>query len=291
LSDGYATSDIVEFIEGVVRSPKNRLWPDHDEPAWGDPLVGFCRGDDPVFQVFKDVAVGPFHWTPAEAFGLAYPDMEVKHEDLAVIVWILPQTENTKRDNRQKKNLPAERWARARIFGEAFNKQLRIEVEAELKKQGLPAVAPFCLEQYHNENSERFGRSSTWSERHMAFAAGLGTFGLCDGLITPVGKAMRAGSVVAKIAVEPAKRPYTNHTAYCLHHSRGTCGECIKRCPVGALSRDGHDKIKCRTFLEGPTARYVTNNFGFVGYGCGLCQVGVPCESGIPEELRRQHAM
>ena len=23
-------------------------------------------------------------------------------------------------------------------------------------------------------------------------------------------------------------------------------------------------------------------HFGFEGYGCGLCQTGVPCESGIP---------
>ena len=25
--------------------------------------------------------------------------------------------------------------------------------------------------------------------------------------------------------------------------------------------------------------------YGFEGYGCGLCQTGVPCESGIPERL------
>ena len=36
-------------------------------------------------------------------------------------------------------------------------------------------------------------------ETHAAHAAGLGTFGLCDGLITPIGKAIRVGSVVAKM--------------------------------------------------------------------------------------------
>jgi epoxyqueuosine reductase len=276
---------IVEFIKGVVAGPDNRLGPDQSEAAWSEPIVGFCRGDDPTFQVFKD-AVGSFHWTPFEAFSLAFPEMNVQPEDLAVIVWILPQTEKTKNDNADETRLPSERWARARIFGEAFNRQLRERVSEELNQQGYAAVAPFCLEQYHNEKSERFGRASTWSERHMAYAAGLGTFGLCDGLITPAGKAIRAGSVVAKITVEPAERPYTNHNAYCLHHSRGTCGECIDRCPVKALSINGHDKIKCRTFLETKTAQYVSENFGFVGYGCGLCQTGVPCESGIPEDLR-----
>jgi epoxyqueuosine reductase QueG len=57
---------------------------------------------------------------------------------------------------------------------------------------------------------KHYGYASSWSERHAAHAAGLGTFGLCDGLITPKGKAMRAGSVVAKIQVEPSIRFY-NH--------------------------------------------------------------------------------
>ena len=230
--------------------------------------------------------VGPFHWTPLEAFGLAFPEATVAAEDLAVITWILPQTENTKKDNRREDRLPAERWARSRIFGEAFNQQLRQSVAAELNRQGYAAVAPFCLAQFHTEPSERFVIASTWSERHMVYAAGLGTFGLCDGLITPAGKAMRAGSVVAKITIEPARRPYTDHHAYCLHYSKGTCGDCIARCPAGAMSRDGHDKIKCREFLNTKTRPYVKENFGFEGYGCGLCQTGVPCESGIPEELR-----
>jgi hypothetical protein len=30
---------------------------------------------------------------------------------------------------------------------------------------------------------------------------------------------------------------------------------------------------------------YVKETYGFEGYGCGLCQVGVPCESGIPEGI------
>lgn len=58
----------------------------------------------------------------------------------------------------------------------------------------------------------------TLSERHAAHAAGLGTFGLCDGLITPLGKAMRTGSVVVRAAL-PAKRSlYQDHRAYCLYY-------------------------------------------------------------------------
>jgi epoxyqueuosine reductase len=49
----------------------------------------------------------------------------------------------------------------------------------------------------------------------MAYAAGLGTFGLCDGLITACGKAMRTGSVAARLEIDALSRPYDDHQAYC----------------------------------------------------------------------------
>jgi len=131
--------------------------------------------------------------------------------------------------------------------------------------------------------SKRYGFASTWSERHAAYASGLGTFGLCDGLITPKGKAMRCGSVVAHIKIPPTKRSYNDHHAYCLFFSEGICGKCIQRCPAGAITEKGHDKVKCEKHLQ-ITRDYVRSHFGFEGYGCGLCQTGVPCESKIPTE-------
>lgn len=32
-------------------------------------------------------------------------------------------------------------------------------------------------------------------------------------------------------------------------------------------------------------AEFVKKNYGLDGYGCGLCQTGVPCESGIPKKI------
>jgi epoxyqueuosine reductase QueG len=110
----------------------------------------------------------------------------------------------------------------------------------------------------------------------------LGTFGLCDGLITPLGKAVRVGSVIARIRIPPTYRPYKGHHEYCLFYSRGLCKKCIARCPVGALSEAGHDKKKCRSHVRPVTEDYVKAHYGFDGYGCGLCQTGVPCESRIP---------
>jgi epoxyqueuosine reductase QueG len=245
-------------------------------------MVGFCSGDDPIYEQYKEV-VDPEHWTPAEAFARVYPEAQVRPNELTVISWVLPQTEATKADNRRETVIPAERWARSRIYGEAFNNVLRDRVVAALDAAGVDAVAPMRAPGWKSKSSERFVYTSVWSERHAAYASGLGTFGICDGLITPLGKAMRVGSVVARVRIPPTPRPYTDHQAYCLFYSQGICGACIPRCPVGALSKEGgHDKRKCGAHLRETTKPYVQSEYGFDGYGCGLCQTGVPCESRIP---------
>jgi epoxyqueuosine reductase QueG len=236
-----------------------------------------------LYEEFKEY-VGPDHWTPWEIFTKTFPATQVEPDDLTVISWVLPQTEVTKADNRNETVYPAERWARSRIFGEAFNVRLREHVVDVLTKSGHQAVAPMLAPEWEWKDSQRYVYSSNWSERHAAYASGLGTFGLCDGLITPKGKAMRVGSVVAHIRVPATPRPYTQHQAYCLFYADGTCGDCIPRCPAGAITEKGHDKLKCRTHLS-MTEDYVRDSYGFDGYGCGLCQTGVPCESRIPVEL------
>jgi epoxyqueuosine reductase QueG len=275
-----------EWLETVIKdfinqSPENTMKNAEKEKAWADPLVGFSRGNDPIFQDFKE-HVGPFHWTPLEIFARTFPDAKAAAADLTVISFILPHTEKTKIDSRKETAYPSERWARARIFGEEANKKLRFHLVSLLREKGIQAVAPLDSPFWERKNSNRFVFSSTWSERHAAFASGLGTFGLCDGLITPRGKAMRCGSVVAQIKIPPTQRPYKDHRAYCLFFSKGICGKCIQRCPAGALSKEGHDKNKCRSYMHPRMEEYVKTHFGFVGYGCGLCQTGVPCESKIP---------
>jgi epoxyqueuosine reductase len=277
-SGAWIRSLIEDFIE---HSPENTLQNAANDKAFDKPLVGFAGGADPLFLTYKDV-VGPYHWTPAEVFGLTFPDNPREPEDLTVISWILPQTRASKKDNRQEKIYPSERWARARIFGEEVNEKLRRVVVSALEAKGIPAVAPVLSPSWARKDSDRYVFASTWSERHAAYTAGLGTFGLCDGLITPVGKAIRTGSVVAALQITPTERPYTHHKAYCLFYSHGQCGDCIDRCPVGALSEAGHDKIKCREHIHKTAADYVKEHYGFDGFGCGLCQTGVPCESVIP---------
>jgi epoxyqueuosine reductase QueG len=264
----------------LCRSADNSLRNEANDRAWGEPVVGFSRGDDPLYEAYK-VHVGPFHWTPSEVFAETFPRTDVEPGELTVICWVLPQTEGTKADNRREAVYPAERWARSRIFGEAFNASLRKRVVEVLAERGVEAVAPLLAPQWKQAASDRYGYASTWSERHAAYASGLGTFGLCDGLITPRGKAVRVGSVVARVEVPATPRPYADHLAYCSFFADGSCGECMARCPVGAITQAGHDKRKCRDHLV-RTETYVRTQFGFEGYGCGLCQTDVPCESRVP---------
>jgi epoxyqueuosine reductase QueG len=281
-------ADLANWVEGVIRdfinrSPENTLKNEANEKAWSDPLVGFSRGDDPLYEDYKR-HVGHFHWTPLEIFKQTFPDAEAAAEDLTVISWILPQTEATKADSRKEKELPPERWARARLYGEEVNIKLRKHVVAALQEKGYRAVAPLLSPLWSQQMSEAYGFASTWSERHAAYAAGLGTFGLCDGLITPRGKAVRVGSVVAQIRIPATTRPYDDHHAYCLFYSEGACKSCISRCPVGALSDAGHDKMKCYSHAYGTSLNHIKTLHGFEVGSCGLCQTKVPCESRIPKK-------
>ena len=279
--------NLAVWLESMIKvfineSSDNSLRNAGNEKAWADPLVGFSSGDDPIYQKFKE-DIGQFYLTPLEIFVKTFPRLSVASDQLTVISWVLPQTEATKSDNRRESLHPSERWVRARIYGEESNKKLHEHVVDVLQRSGFQAVAPMFSPFYKTDTSERYGLSSAWSARHVAYASGLGTFGLCDGLITPKGKAVRLGSVVAFMKIPPSKRSYMDHHSHCLFFSKGLCGRCVTRCPVGAITKAGHDKEKCRNYLES-SKKYVRKNYGFEGYGCGLCQTGVPCESRIPAE-------
>ena len=114
--------------------------------------------------------------------------------------------------------------------------------------------------------------ASNWSERHAAFAAGLGTFSLTRGLITKRGMAGRFGSVIVDLPLEVSPRPYREPYEYCIR-----CGACARRCPAGAISLErGKEQAPCKAYLGRQKQLYAPR------YGCGKCQTAVPCEAGIP---------
>jgi epoxyqueuosine reductase len=266
----------------------NAIEPGSDLPAFDNPLFGCASGADPLFaQLKRDIGPG-FYWTPEEAYRMAFPDADAPAGELSVIAWVLPQTAHTRAAHRKSRELPSIEWSRARHYGEMVNENLRGFVVAVLTERGITALAPTLLPQWGRAMSERFGFASNWSERHAAYACGLGTFGLSDGLITPAGKAVRVGSVVARMVLPPTPRSYTKHDEWCLRSAKGTCKACIKRCPAGAISEAGHDKVKCKDYIRNVTAVYVEDKqLGFRVNSCGLCQTGTPCEARNPTAPKR----
>lgn len=268
-------------ITQLVNTSADNHLHDLDERAWGKPLIGIAAGDDPLFITYKQV-IGDVHWTPAEAMSIAYPDVVFDPQNLRVICWILPQTRETLQEQRQQDKLPSKRWVLSRYYGEKFNEWLRLTLCDEFRHQGIRAIAPTLLSDWAYRQTPQAGICSNWSERHAAYAAGLGTFGLSDGLISEAGKAIRIGSIIVATEIETTRRRADSHTANCLFSTHGTCGACIKRCPVGAISKAGHDKIACHNYIRSVTAPYARQLSGQEVTPCGLCQVDVPCERRNP---------
>jgi len=279
---GALSARLENGIKGFCsNADENSMGRESGERLWDEPIVGYSHGDDPLFDKLKK-DIGPFYLTPLEIFAKTFPQVSVSSENLTIISWILPQTQATKADHRKETEYPSNRWAISKLFGEKFNDKLRRHVVDMLKISGVEAIAPVLSPFWERKPSKRYGFASSWSERHAAYAGGLGTFGLCDGLITPLGKAIRCGSVVANVIIQPSNRPYTDHHAYCLFYSNGTCKECTQRCPAGAISENGHDKARCYKYIRQVTAKYTKTHYGLEVNSCGLCQTLVPCESQIP---------
>ena len=260
----------------TVESTSNRLPKIDNSPIFDEPLVGFANGDDPLFELYHTV-IGDFHRTPRQVLGL------VDDPTVSVVAWILPISKPTRLSNRVMKEGCSVRWNHTRFLGEDFNNELRRLVVRFLEERGFMAAAPVLMEQYL-QFALKNGKASNWSERHAAYAAGLGTFSLSDGLITARGIAHRVGSVVCNAPFEPTPRPYSHHQEYCSYIRDGSCGICIQRCPAGALSAEGHNKIKCEQYLF-QTLKPWLEKPGYMGHGyigCGLCQTAVPCEHMIP---------
>ena len=273
--------EIREFFNQALASPDNSLGAEAGARAWDDFILGAASGGDAIFNKFK-AAAGPYHYTPLELFKKAFPDSDAAADELSVLCWVLPVPKEARDGNRQRQTLPALRWGQCKYYGENFYNRLGAKLVEFFAARGIQSVFPMGRPDLVSRvKSEKFYLTSNWSERHACHAAGLGTFGLCDALITPAGKAHRCGSVVAKTVLKPTPRDYRGYRDYCLWYTKGTCGLCARRCPSGALTTEGHDKERCQKYLHGPCAE-VFQAAGFKTFACGLCQTGVPCEDRIP---------
>jgi len=262
-------------------------YPFFDEPFFDEPMVGFVRGDDPVFDQLKDI-IGPHHFTPREIIGWQAENNGVKPpepEEISVVSFVMPLTRNTKQDNAAATDWPSERWAQTRLLGEILSQALVREIVTDLMGRGILAVSPDVTPMFNKKRYPKVGWASPWSHRHIAYAAGLGAFGMHDFFITEKGCAHRLGSFVVNLKLVPNRRRPEDIHAHCLHYQGHQCLKCAKRCPVNAITAENaHDKETCYKKVA-ESLKYCNKHYNIFIYGCGLCATGVPCESGIPKQL------
>jgi epoxyqueuosine reductase len=278
----------------VMTSPSNRFQALDGGRIFNEPLIGFADGDDNIFRDYKKI-IGDFHLTPREALEMSLESKDGKHKrpaQVSVISFILPVSYETRLSLRKETLVPSLRWNHTRWHGQDFIYELSRFVVSLLERLDYQAVAPELADFYKFKYLPG-GVVSNWSQRHIAYAAGLGTFSLNDGFITSRGMAMRCGSVVTDARIEPSPRVYKDHLANCLFYSEGSCRRCAERCPAGAIGEQGHDKNKCLEFLhvrQKEILKELGREEGYIGryLGCGLCQTKVPCEFRIPPSRRNK---
>ncbi|NVM37399.1 MAG: hypothetical protein HWN81_17520 [Candidatus Lokiarchaeota archaeon] len=261
---------------------------------FSNPLIGVAQGGDPIFQKFKEV-VGSEHLTPLELW-LAEGQERIHASELRVISIVLPYVDKIRNESKNIKKfsrvkLPAEIYSIGRNYANSFKQETCRQIIGFFNKKSYRTVAGMLSESFSIMVKGSF--YSTWSERHIAFATGLGTFSLHEGLITEVGCNIRLASVVTNAPLKITQRknddPYTN----CLYYSKGICRECEERCPANAIDENGHNKIKCYEYgqkiagkviarigpILKPHVRCVNRILRPPSYpvGCAFCQFGVPC--------------
>ena len=228
------------------------------------PIFAFGSADDGIFMKFKNPDVvgrhfmGPVEWLSGAK---------------TVISFFLPFSSAVKAANALDCRWPADEWLHGRYEGQQLLSQLLKYLEKILSEAGFKSLAPSADRRFRTGGAEENVRfTSNWSERHVAYACGLGTFGLSRGIITGKGMCGRLGSVLTELDLPKDLRNYDGVYDYC-----AMCGACIGRCPSRAISIEGAmEHSLCSDFLDRTRAKHSPR------YGCGKCQVNVPCESGIP---------
>ena len=230
-----------------------------------DPIFGFGSADDGIYMKYKSpMVISDQHLTPQEWLPGAK----------TVISFFVPFSDRVKSSNAEDYDWPSDEWLHARVEGQVYVKELTLFITKLLIDAGYNSVAPAFDERFKMGKTADGAFFSNWSERHAAYACGLGTFGLSKGIITEKGTAGRFGSVITELDLPKSERHYSDVYEYCTE-----CGICVRHCPPKAISIEkGKENKPCSDFLDQILEKHKPR------YGCGKCQVNVPCESGIPKK-------
>ena len=283
LSENSPVNYVGAKLEGIEDKSFNRHTPQFtqgEKDADFDGLFGMRFYDKPVFSIGsadaprflelkKPEVIGEHHLMPRDWLP----------EAKTVISFALPVSRRIVEANKIDPLLPSIEWLYSRVEGNRFLLALGAAVRDELIADGHKAVTPYLDDKLISrvggdpfpgtEHLPPF--TSTWSERHVGVATGLGTFGLSTNFISKVGSTVRLISVVTDWDIEPDVPDYDDWLGYC-----NRCGVCERRCPAQAhITGTGvKDHTVCSAYIRKVSAPHSPR------YGCGKCQTGTMCEYG-----------
>ncbi len=252
--------DLRSFIEDLVLSAKART---ETDDFWRSPLLATAEADSRFDDLGRIAAED--HLRPNDLLASAK----------AVIVFFIPFTRALAEDNHPGK-FPCRNWGLAYESTNALINTLGEKLRDFLAQKGYQAALTPAT---HNFDEERL--VARWSHKHLGHLVGLGRFGVNAQLITPAGCAGRLGSLVTD--ADLGNHALVESGELCLHKIGKECLECVKRCPVRAVSPEGVDRKRCWDRL----LFTINHRENFAGLKsstnvCGKCQVLVPCSLGIP---------
>ena len=236
--------EIVTFMNQYREAKKLPLF-------WGEPILKFASAKDPMFHDLKTVVMES-HYLPTDFLP----------EAVTVLSYFLPFTEEVGKSNVEEYASSYE-WAKAYVETNALAEALNQHIVAFLQEQGILAHAPVGIGMVSKDVA-----MSRWSQRHVAYIAGHGTFGLNNMLISEKGCVGRYYSVITALSIEPDQVVKEER---CLYKKNGACKLCVKRCITGALTETGFDRFRCLEQCMENEKRYQDADV------CGKCIVGVPC--------------
>ncbi len=248
--------EVVSFVQNARESGAFRT-------RWREPLVAFADARDPHFGRLRQ-CVSPDHAMPQDLM----PGAD------SVAAYFLPFERDIARSNRCSGHA-SDQWAVAYVETNALITSLNAHLTKILQVRGISTAE---IPPTHNFDQDRL--VSNWSHRHVAWIAGLGTFGVHRMLITEKGCCGRLGSLVISGECEPTARPGYE---FCLHKHGRTCLACVQKCPSGALRVDSFDRRLCYSILLENARVHKEKGLADV---CGKCLSTVPCSYTNP--ARRQ---
>ncbi|MBR2728168.1 MAG: 4Fe-4S binding protein [Solobacterium sp.] len=264
--------DVIEYVKKAYRELTNNSvhlpQENTDVAVLDEPLIGFAAADDPIYETYKKPEViGPEWMAPREW-------MEDAH---TVITLFFPRAEGIRTRLAEDPGPVVE--AAELGFAQAGKCAVKITAAliAELESHGIKVCSPgrdprsdMKTSPFMNGEDQDLHFCPTWSDKHAAYACGLGTFGLHRHIITEKGCCGTLASFITDHEFDPSPRPYTGVCDNCI-----MCGACVQRCPAGAITMEhSRNLMKC--------IQYGDELEKLGGGECARCMAGVPCEHRNP---------